>query len=64
MRRSGVVSRGLIFMFAGFSDIVMAMLMWYFIGRGEMMFTIFFALLGLSGLGIMAFGAILMLRDA
>ncbi|MEX1042336.1 MAG: hypothetical protein WDZ51_17015 [Pirellulaceae bacterium] len=64
IRRSGVVSRGLIFMLAGFSDIVMAMLFWYFIGRGDTMFTFIFALLGLSGLGIMAFGTMLVLRDS
>ena len=43
-------------MMAGVMDIMMALGLWFFMGQGDMMMTIFFSVLGFSGLGLIAFG--------
>ncbi|MHC2068860.1 hypothetical protein ACYFX5_15435 [Bremerella sp. T1] len=55
-KRRGQVPMGTILMMAGVMDIMMALGLWFFMGQGDMMMTIFFSVLGFSGLGLIAFG--------
>lgn len=54
--RRGKIPAGTLMMMVGAMDIVMALGLWFFMGQGDMMMTIFFGMLGLSGLGVIGFG--------
>lgn len=62
--RRGTASRGLIIALAGVSDIILAVLLWLFIGRDDMLLTAVFGLIAISGFGIVGFGVMTMLEDA
>ncbi|PQO31096.1 hypothetical protein C5Y96_12115 [Blastopirellula marina] len=54
--RRGQIPTGTILMLVGAMDILMALGLWFFLGQGDMVFTLFFAFIGLSGLGMIGFG--------
>lgn len=54
--RRGQIPTGTILMLAGVMDIIMAGGLWFFMGQGDMMMSLFFGILGLSGLGLIGFG--------
>ncbi|WDI44471.1 hypothetical protein [Bremerella sp. P1] len=55
-RRRGQIPTGTILMMAGVMDILMALGLWFFMGQGDMMMTLVFGFIGLSGLGLIGFG--------
>ncbi|GAA4430842.1 hypothetical protein [Bremerella cremea] len=61
-RRSGKISTGTLLMMAGASDVLMAGIMWIIMGQGDMIFSIVFGVMALSGVGLVAFGALQNLR--
>ncbi|MBA2113518.1 hypothetical protein [Bremerella alba] len=54
--RRGQIPTGTILMMAGVMDIVMAAGLWFFLGQGDMMMSLVFAIIGFSGLGLIGFG--------
>lgn len=54
--RRGQIPVGTLMMMVGVMDILMSLGLWFFIGRGDTMMTIVFAIIGLSGLGLIGFG--------
>lgn len=54
--RRGQIPTGTILMMAGVMDILMALGLWFFMGQGDMMMTLVFGFIGLSGLGLIGFG--------
>jgi len=43
-------------MMAGVMDIILAAGLWFVLGQGDMVFSLVFGLLALSGLGLIGFG--------
>lgn len=54
--RRGRIPTGTILMMAGVMDILMALGLWFFMGQGDMVMTLVFGMIGLSGLGLIGFG--------
>jgi len=54
--RRGQIPTGTLMMMVGAMDIVMALGLWFFMGQGDMMLSIVFGVIGLSGLGLIGFG--------
>lgn len=52
----GRTPTGTVLMMAGAMDILMALGLWFFLGQGDMVFTLVFGFIGLSGLGMIGFG--------
>lgn len=54
--RRGQIPVGTLMMMVGVMDILMSLGLWFFIGQGDTMMTIVFAIIGISGLGLIGFG--------
>ncbi|MEW4563865.1 hypothetical protein AB1K70_15125 [Bremerella sp. JC770] len=54
--RRGQVPVGTILMMAGVMDIILAAGLWFVLGQGDMVFSLVFGLIALSGLGLIGFG--------
>ncbi|MBI1248813.1 hypothetical protein GC197_13355 [bacterium] len=57
LSRRGQIPTGTLIMMVGVSDILTAGVLWYLLGQDNMMMTIIFGLLAVTGLGVTVFGA-------
>ena len=55
--RQGQIPTGTLIMMVGVSDILTAGVLWYLLGQGDLMMSLFFGILALGGLGAIVFGA-------
>ncbi|RCS52712.1 hypothetical protein DTL42_07700 [Bremerella cremea] len=61
--RRGQALKGPLLMFSGLSDMVMAGILWFMLGQGDVIFTLVFGVMALAGLGLIGFGLITTLRN-
>lgn len=55
-KRRGRIPTGTVLMMVGAMDMMTALGLWFFLGQGDMVLSLFFGVIGLSGLGMLAYG--------